>query len=258
MIHFIESGDLAESGLSEESLLAPVQKIFSEKGDLVNHLGFEFRPEQALMAETFSKSLISGKHLIFEAGTGVGKSLAYLIPSLIFSVFTKRKCIVATNTINLQEQLLSKDIPTIRELFNRSESLAGFQEFNCALLVGRANYLCTNRLQRALLSKGDLFEASQYQELQRIADWVASGPIEGIRQELSPSPNPLVWDMVNADSSLCSSQRCSPKDCFYRKARALVDQADLVILNHSLLFSLLGAGFLLLMRDRVFYSRMTF
>ncbi|MGA1116326.1 MAG: ATP-dependent DNA helicase [Opitutales bacterium] len=242
MIHFIESTDLPEDGLSEESLLAPVQKIFSENGDLVNHLGFEFRPEQALMATTFSKSLINGKHLIFEAGTGVGKSLAYLIPSLIFSVFTKRKCVVATNTINLQEQLLSKDIPTIRELFNRSVGLEGFREFNCALLVGRANYLCTNRLHRALLSKSDLFEASQYQELQRIADWVASGPIEGIRQELSPSPNPLVWDMVNADSSLCSSQRCSPKDCYYRKARALVDHADLVILNHSLLFSLLGAG----------------
>ena len=100
------------------------------------------------------KSLISGKHLIFEAGTGVGKSLAYLIPSLIFSVFTKRKCIVATNTINLQEQLLSKDIPTIRELFNRSGESCWIRNFNCALLVGRANYLCTNRLQRALLSKG--------------------------------------------------------------------------------------------------------
>lgn len=242
MIHIIESEDFPGLELKEKELLAPVQKIFSENGDLVKHLGFEFRPEQALMAETYSRNLFSGKHLIFEAGTGVGKSLAYLIPSLLYSVLTKRKCIVATNTINLQEQLLSKDIPAVRDLFNRSSGLEEFENFNCALLVGRANYLCTNRLHRALVSKGDLFEASQYQELQRIADWASSGPMEGIRQELSPMPSPVVWDMVNADSSLCSSKRCSAKDCFYRKARALVDDADLVIINHSLLFSLLGAG----------------
>jgi len=242
MIHIIQEPDSAGQGFVDEVLLQLVKSIFSRKGNLVSELGFEFRPEQALMAERYTKNLASGEHLIFEAGTGVGKSLAYLIPSIIFALARKRKCVVATNTISLQEQLLSKDIPTVRDLFHRTRSLIPYAEFKCSLLVGRANYLCQNRLHRALIGKSDLFDANQYKELQRIADWAASGPIEGIRQEMNPMPNPVVWDMVNADSSLCSSKRCRPEDCFYRRARSVVDGADLIVVNHSLMFSLLGAG----------------
>ena len=242
MIHIIESENEAGSDTEAVRLLSLVEKIFSHDGFLREILGFEHRSEQAQMAHEFSKSLLSRKHLIFEAGTGVGKSLAYLIPSILYSQMTKRKCVVATNTISLQEQLLDKDVPAVRDLFLKSAGLEAFSEFNCALLVGRANYLCQNRLNRALLGQKDLFETHQRDELQRIADWVAMGPIEGIRQEMLPSPNPLVWDLVNADSSVCSSKRCTPDTCFYRKARSLVESADLVIINHSLLFSLIGAG----------------
>ena len=177
------------------------------------------------MAQAYARSLTAGKHLIFEAGTGVGKS-AYLIPSILYSRLHRRKCVVATNTINLQEQLLEKDLPTVRDLFIRAEGLEIMADFTCALLVGRANYLCQNRLNKALMGQVDLFEANQRNELQRIAEWVATGPREGIRQELFPSPNPLVWDLVNADSSVCSSKRCSPENCFYRKARSLVESGS--------------------------------
>ena len=95
---------------------------------------------------------------------------------------------------------------------------------------------------RALRGQSDLFEHRQREELERIAQWSSDGPEEGIRQEISPAPSSVVWDQVNADSSLCSPKNCQSDTCFYRRARSRVDLADLVILNHSLLFSLIGAG----------------
>ena len=242
MIHIIEDLPPQINPKDQGAFLSIIRKVFAKDGHLQKEMGFEFRQEQAEMAETYAGNLLSGRHLIFEAGTGVGKSLAYLIPSIIFAKLTQRKCLVATNTISLQEQLLDKDVPTVRDLFHRTEELQLMADFNCALLVGRANYLCQNRLNRALLGQGDLFETSQRNEIQRIADWLETAPDEGIRQEMHPSPSPLAWDLVNADSSLCSTKHCTPENCFYRKARSLVDNADLVILNHSLLFSLIGAG----------------
>ena len=168
--------------------------------------------------------------------------MAYLIPSILHARLRQRKCLIATNTINLQEQLLEKDVPSVRELFYRSPGLERLADFKCALLVGRANYLCQNRLNKALLGQSDIFESNQRHELQRISEWAESGPKEGIRQEMIPAPNPVVWDLVNADSSVCSSKYCSDDNCFYRKARSLVEKSDVIIINHSLLFSLIGAG----------------
>jgi ATP-dependent DNA helicase DinG len=241
VIRILEQAD-ESSEVPRFDLLQEVKSIFAKGGTLQNSLGFEYRAQQEEMALAYAKSLLDQKHLIFEAGTGVGKSLAYLIPSVLFARWSKRPCVIATNTISLQEQLLEKDIPTLRDLFHRVAHLAVFADFKCALLVGRANYLCQNRLIRARLGQTDLFEGRHRDELQRIVDWVEGGTLEGIRQELSPQPNPLVWDLVNADSSLCSSKRCNPENCCYRKARSQVDNADVVIVNHSLFFSLMGAG----------------
>jgi ATP-dependent DNA helicase DinG len=219
-----------------------VEKVFSEDGSLVSEMGFEHRQEQGEMAISVARSLVGEKHLIVEAGTGVGKSLAYLIPAILYSRITKRPCVIATNTISLQEQLLEKDVPSVRDLFQRSEGLEEYVDFKCALLVGRANYLCSNRLARALLGQGDLFEGRQREELKRISEWASKGPLEGIRQEISPIPLSTVWECVNADSSLCSPKSCNPENCHYRKARSLVDQAEVIVVNHSLFFSLMAAG----------------
>jgi ATP-dependent DNA helicase DinG len=219
-----------------------VEKVFSEDGSLVSEMGFEHRQEQGEMAISVARSLVGEKHLIVEAGTGVGKSLAYLIPAILYSRITKRPCVIATNTISLQEQLLEKDVPSVRDLFQRSEGLEEYVDFKCALLVGRANYLCSNRLARALLGQGDLFEGRQREELKRISEWASNGPLEGIRQEISPIPLSTVWECVNADSSLCSPKSCNPENCHYRKARSLVDQAEVIVVNHSLFFSLMAAG----------------
>ena len=241
MIQFLEKPQEDEpDGFDLEEAVA---SVFESGGWLEKVLDFDHRNEQEQMARAVSGSLLDGEHLLFEAGTGVGKSLAYLVPSLLFSKTRERPCVIATNTISLQEQLLEKDVPALRDLFAGIPALEEMADFRCALLVGRANYLCSTRLQKTMKGQGDLFEGSQRAELQRIAVWAGAEAKEGIRQELSPSPMGVVWDAVNADSSICSSKRCSPDSCFYRRARAEVERADLVIVNHSLLFALMGAGF---------------
>ena len=100
----------------------------------------------------------------------------------------KRPCVVATNTISLQEQLLGKDIPALRKLLKEIPNLSQWADFKCALLVGRANYLCSTRLRKTMAGQSELFEGGQRDELQRIAQWSDTEAREGIRQELSPSP----------------------------------------------------------------------
>ncbi len=241
MIGLLEDISCGDQG--DKNLTDLIKTIFEPGGLLEKTLDFEHRPEQASMAEVFLNSLEEESHLLFEAGTGVGKSLAYLIPAILHSKKRKRTCVVATNTISLQEQLLDKDIPALRNVLRSASEIQDWANFECALLVGRANYLCQNRLNRAIRGQSELFEIGQRQELERIFTWAKEEAIEGIRQELSPLPMGLVWDQVNADSSLCSSKTCTPASCFYRRARAEVERADLVIVNHSLLFSLMGAGY---------------
>ena len=118
MIRFAE----VEEGLGDIDLLSIVDSIFQENGWLEKKLGFEHRPSNLKWQIQFANSLLNDSHLLFEAGTGVGKSLAYLIPAILFSKLRKRPCVVATNTIDLQEQLLDKDIPAVRQLMDGSSS----------------------------------------------------------------------------------------------------------------------------------------
>jgi ATP-dependent DNA helicase DinG len=140
-----------------------IRGMFGKKGVLSVAKGFEFRAEQQQMAAAVAAALAENHHLVVEAGTGVGKSLAYLVPAVLCALRDKRKAIISTHTINLQEQLLHKDIPIVRRLLD--------QPFEATLLKGRQNYLCPNRLDRALQLQGDLFTGSQQQELLRIKAW---------------------------------------------------------------------------------------
>ena len=242
MIRILEESDEEQALSPGISLEAVSSEIFDPKGVLEVCMGLEHRPEQAVMAVEVARAFAGDESLLFEAGTGVGKSLAYLVPGVVHAVASNRPFVVATNTISLQEQLLKQDIPMVREIFRKAPDLAGFADFQSALLVGKANYLCDNRLAAALGGQGELFETGQRAELERIREWAAGKPKEGIRQELSPTPRAEIWDAVNADSSLCSGKRCSPENCCYRRARAEVDKAHLLVVNHSLLFALVGAG----------------
>ncbi len=218
-----------------------VASAFREGGWLQEKLDLEHRPQQEQMAGSVTRSLLDAAPLLFEAGTGVGKSLAYLIPLLVYAHQSKRQGVVSTHTIALQEQVQKKDLPLCRRLFQTIPELQPCADFRTAVLVGRGNYLCGYRLAQALSGRSELFDSPEQAELERIAAW-AEHTGSGLRHELSPAPRPDVWDWVNADSSGCNNRNCNPKTCFYRRARAEIAGAHVVVVNHSLLFALIGAG----------------
>jgi len=216
-------------------------KVFAGGGWLQAALDLEHRPQQEEMARAVAAEMAADRALLFEAGTGVGKSLAYLIPGIIQAVDQSRQLIVSTHTISLQEQLESNDLPVCRRLFASNPALHSYRDFKSAVLVGKSNYLCTTRLAHTLADRGTLLADADYDDLQRIAKW-AETTETGLRHELRPVPRAEVWDAVNADSSSCSRKHCDAKKCFYQRARARLRTANLVIVNHALLFALINAG----------------
>lgn len=216
-------------------------QIFAEGGWLQEGLSLEHRPQQERMAQAVARAMKRDEPVIFEAGTGVGKSLAYLLPGIIHAVDQTRQLIVSTHTIALQEQLDLKDLPLCRRIFTLHSDLEPYSKFKSAVLVGKANYLCTSRLATALRDKQELFATAEHAELQRVAAWAETSR-EGLRHELNPPVSADVWELVNADSSGCSRKYCDCNKCFYQKARARLRSANVIIVNHSLLFTHLSAG----------------
>lgn len=236
-------------GLNEGGAALPLRVreltagIFADGGSLCAALALEHRPEQERMAHAVAAAFAGDRPLLCEAGTGVGKSLAYLLPGIVFAVEQQRQLVVSTHTISLQEQLEAKDLPLCRRLFTAVAALREFADFRATVLVGKSNYLCTTRLAQALQDRAELFATAEQTELQRVAAWAAQSA-DGLRHELHPPPAEAVWDLVNADSGACSQRNCDPQTCFYQRARARVDAAHVLIVNHSLLFSLLNLGHL--------------
>ncbi len=213
---------------------ARMEDIFSPGGLLSGAANYEFRPQQLLMAQHVAATLERSGHLVVEAGTGTGKSLAYLVPAVLAAAEAGRKAIISTHTINLQEQLLYKDLPLVAKLLP--------VEFDAALLKGRQNYLCPRRLHKALENRAELFTSTETVELERILDW-SRRTRDGSLADLDPLPDPAVWNLVCSEGGICTQRTCGGKDgprCFYQQARRRIDAADVVVLNHSLLFILLG------------------
>src|SRR3989454_5687018 len=210
-----------------------IRTIFSESGRLSKAKNFEFRPQQQEMAAAVARVLEEERHLVIEAGTGVGKSLAYLAPAILFALEQHKKAIISTHTINLQEQLLHKDIPILKKILP--------VEFEAALMKGRQNYLCPRRLERALQSSKELFTGPEENELTRIAEW-ASTTRDGSLSDLSIEPDPKVWTQVCSEAHICTQKTCGQNPrCFYQQARKRLLAADVIVLNHTLLFMLLGS-----------------
>ena len=210
-----------------------VRSLFSENGLLAKAKNFEYRPEQQAMAVAVARVLEDERHLVVEAGTGVGKSIAYLAPSILYAVAEKKKAIISTHTINLQEQLLHKDIPILQKVLPI--------EFQAALMKGRQNYLCPRRLERALQQAGELFTTSEASELARIADWARTTK-DGSLSDLAVEPDPKVWTQVCSEAHICTGKSCGQQtNCFFQQARKRLLAADVIVLNHTLLFMLLGS-----------------
>jgi ATP-dependent DNA helicase DinG len=223
---------------------ALVADIFSPTGILSKASNFEYRPQQQQMAVAVARALQEGEHLAVEAGTGVGKSLAYLVPAILFAIQEKKKAVVSTHTINLQEQLTEKDLPMLATVLGMLNPPI---KFNFTMLKGRANYLCTRRLQKAMQQSGNLFTSSESEELQRIYEW-SKTTTDGSLSDFAIEPDPKVWAQVCSERGLCSPKICGYQSefgkekgiCFFQRARNRILSSDVLVLNHTLFFTLLG------------------
>lgn len=196
----------------------PAEKIFP---------GFEERAGQLDLLQYICTAFNEDKIGVFEAGTGVGKSFAYLIPAVLWAVQNKERAVISTGTINLQQQLFEKDIPAVRRLIGI--------DFKAALMKGRQNYLCLRRLHDSL-DEIDLFDEEK-EILRQISEW-AKICDTGSLSDLSFMPSPSVWQRVNSESDACLANRCPFFErCFVMKMRKTAAEASILIVNHHLLFA---------------------
>ena len=194
------------------------------------HSAYEDRPSQRRMAAEVARLYNEGGVGLLEAGTGVGKSMGYLLPALRWAAANNERTVVSTNTINLQEQLVGKDLPFL-------ERALGDQKVRFALLKGWRNYLCLMRLSQATSMDAALFEDGMQQEIGGIREWSKSTR-DGTLSDLATPPRSEVWDEVAAEPDICQRQRCEFYDkCFLFAARRQAASADVIVANHHLLLS---------------------
>src|SRR5215475_3318719 len=205
---------------------AIMEEIFGRNGLISrHHPDYEHRPGQLAMARAVAEALEQRHHLLVEAGTGIGKTLAYLVPAIA----TGRRVIVSTGTKNLQEQLYYKDIPFLQGILPR--------KFKATYLKGRSNYVCLNRLKRAEDSPVlDGLDEVDYFDL--VNKWAYRSQT-GDRAELTELPEKVsFWRHIDARSDICIGQKCPSFDqCFITKARQAALESDVVIVNHALFFA---------------------
>jgi ATP-dependent DNA helicase DinG len=205
--------------------------LLSDTGAVARRLqGFEVRPQQLVMAAAVERAFEERQRLFVEAGTGVGKSFAYLIPAIRRIVERGERVVVATNTISLQEQLVEKDIPLLNAVIP--------EEFSAVLVKGRGNYLSLRRLKLASEREARLFSHDDDRgDLHRIEDW-AYRTTDGSLATLPQLPRPEVWDHVQSDAHNCMGRRCPTFDkCFYQAARRRMENGQLLVTNHALFFA---------------------
>lgn len=218
--------------------------MLSDTGPLARRLGgFEQRPQQIEMAAAIDRCLERKGRLMVEAGTGVGKSFAYLLPALARVVQKRERVLICTNTIALQEQLVDKDIPLLQAVMP--------EEFSTVLVKGRSNYVSLRRLRMAVQRQERLLPVEDDRHaLAAVESW-AEDTVDGSTASLPVLPPQGVWEQVQSDAGNCMGRRCPTYDaCFYQRARRRMEGGDLLICNHALFFSDLalragsGRGFL--------------
>ncbi len=209
----------------------PIKDNLGPEGAIAKTLGdYEERPQQLEMASAVEDALQGEHHLMVEAGTGVGKTFAYLIPAIEIALATKRRVVVSTHTIALQEQLINKDIPFLQASLGT--------DFRAVLVKGRANYLGLRRMARTSKRQSKLFASkSDVEQLWQLEDW-AYRTADGSLADLDQQPKPSIWDRIASDGDDCLGRKCEHYSrCFYQRARSRAADANVLIVNHALLFS---------------------
>ncbi|MEX2015502.1 MAG: DEAD/DEAH box helicase, partial [Candidatus Hydrogenedentales bacterium] len=191
--------------------------------------GYEVRPQQTDMMEAVADAFNEDGIAVIEAPTGVGKTMAYLLPAVQWAVKNRERVVISTRTINLQEQIIEKDVPLLQHCFE--------EQFSAVLVKGRQNYVCPRRLERAL-SEATLFDEAEVQEtLKSIAAWAAKTD-DGSTSDLPFVPPRTIWERVCSEADTCTNQQCQQAgNCFVTKARREIAKADLLVVNHHMLFS---------------------
>ncbi len=207
-----------------------VLSVFRADSHLASAVGeYEDRPQQREMAAAVVRAINGDSIAVVEAGTGTGKSLAYLVPAVLHALRNKERVVLSTNTINLQEQLLNKDIPAVRRALG--------QEFTVELVKGRSNYVCKRKAQYAAEELNSLVDPENRAELGEVLSWAKNSPT-GDRGELAVPPRGEVWERVESEADNCLRVRCPfYAECFYYNSRRRAARADVLIVNHSLLLS---------------------
>ncbi len=194
-----------------------------------SHPAFEDRPGQREMALLVARRYNEGGVGLVEAGTGTGKSIAYLLPAALWALKNGERTVISTNTINLQEQLVGKDLPLLRETLG--------EELKWSLVKGRGNYVSIRRAHLAAATASTLFETDRSGEIQGVLEWIESTG-DGSLSDLSAPPSEEVWEEVQSDSDICLRVRCPHfQDCFFQRARREAASAEILVVNHHLLFT---------------------
>ncbi len=207
-----------------------MEKIFGPNGLISqHHKDYEYRGGQVKMAEAVLRAFEQKKHLIVEAGTGTGKTMAYLVPAIAYALAENKRVIISTGTKNLQEQLMEKDIPFLQKIMPK--------KFTAAYMKGRSNYACLHRIKKAE-TQPILEGLDEMDYFEEIRHWARESET-GDRSELVNLPENLsFWSRINAKSETCIGQKCPDYEpCFVTRMRARADEADIVIVNHHLFFA---------------------
>lgn len=207
-----------------------IEKVFGTDGLISKfHDNYEYRSGQIKMAEAVATAFADKRHLIVEAGTGTGKTLAYLIPAIATALATKKRIVISTGTKNLQEQLMEKDIPFLQKVLPK--------KFTAAYMKGRSNYACLYRIQKAD-DQPILDGLDQKRQFEEIRDWSLESST-GDRRELVDLPEDLsFWSRINAKGDTCIGQKCPNfEPCFITRMRVRAEDADIIIVNHHLFFA---------------------
>jgi ATP-dependent DNA helicase DinG len=210
--------------------LEAVEAFLSPGGPLSQfHPGFEDRAGQREMALLVGRRYNEGGVGMVEAGTGTGKSIAYLLPAAQWAALNGERTVISTNTINLQEQLVGKDLPLLERALG--------EPLSWSLVKGRGNYVSIRRARLAAETAPSLFDEDRGEELQAILDWIETTE-DGSLSDLSTQPSDEVWEEVQSDPDICLKTRCPHfQACFFQRARREAASAELLVVNHHLLFT---------------------
>lgn len=230
--HYLVISPFRERAPQEELDLEEVREVFSNDGPLSRALeGFESREGQLDMALEVARALNENRVLAAEAGTGVGKSFAYLVPAILWSVKNRKRVVVSTRTIHLQEQLHSKDLPFLSGVLSA--------EFQFALIKGRNNYACRRKVDELALDlqQKEIVESEGREQMRSLIQWV-DGTRDGSRADLAWVPSPEVWEKVMSETDKSLKVNCKYYgDCFYYQAKRQASKANVLITNHHLFFA---------------------